>query len=83
MSSLNFWFEHTIDAYLEACARGADWREAVAAAEKRQGDRPRRVLTQAALKSEKGIRLSRQHIARKVGNETFPPPFKFAESRSP
>ena len=29
-SVLNLWFEDVIDAYLEACAAGQDWREAVA-----------------------------------------------------
>jgi len=24
--STNYWFEHTIDAYLRACAEGRDWR---------------------------------------------------------
>ena len=80
MSSLNFWFDHIIDAYLEACAKGENWQAACAEAEKRQGDRPRRVLTQRALKTEKGIDYTRQHITRIVEAKAFPPPFKLAET---
>jgi hypothetical protein len=25
--AVNFWFEHIIDAYLEACAEGGDWSQ--------------------------------------------------------
>lgn len=77
--SLNFWFNHIIDAYLEACARGADWHEAVADAERGIGNRPRVVLTQKDLKTKKGLTFSRQHIRRKIDDGTFPPPFKLAE----
>jgi hypothetical protein len=77
---LNFWFDHIIDAYLEACAKGEDWREACATAEQKHGDRPRRVLTHQKLKSEKGIDYSRQHIARKIDSGGFPPPFKLADN---
>jgi hypothetical protein len=75
--SWNFWFEHTIDAYLEACARGDDWRKACAAAEANTA-KPRRVLTQKSLKA-KGLSYSRQHLARKVAAGTFPAPFKLPE----
>jgi hypothetical protein len=79
MSTINFWFAHVIDAYLEACAKGEDWRKAVAAAEQKIGDKPRTVLTQKDLKVIKGIGYSRQHVRRKVDDGTFPPPFKLAE----
>jgi hypothetical protein len=71
----NLWFEHQIDAYLRACAEGRDWRPAVAEAETAIGDAPRRILTQRDLQ-QKGVHFSRQHIARKVGDGTFPPPFQ-------
>jgi hypothetical protein len=35
--ALNLWFEHVIDAYLQARAEGRDWREACAAAEPAPG----------------------------------------------
>jgi predicted DNA-binding transcriptional regulator AlpA len=76
--SLNFWFEHTIDAYLTAAAKGTDWRKACAAAEQATANVPRRVLTQKDLK-QKGLKFSRQHIARKIANGTFPAPFKLPE----
>jgi hypothetical protein len=79
VSGLNFWFAHIIDAYLKACATGADWHEAVVAAEEEHGDRPRSVLTTKDLKTKKGIGLSRQHIKRKVDGGTFSAPFKLAE----
>ena len=50
MSSINFWFEDEIDAYLLACARGVDWRGACAAAQANASG-PRRVLTQKGLKA--------------------------------
>jgi hypothetical protein len=74
--ALNFWFEHVIEAYLQACASGHDWREAVAEAE--QATSPRRVLTRKALQA-KGIAYSRQHLTRKVANGTFPPPFQLPD----
>lgn len=76
--STNFWFEHHIDAYLMACAEGRDWTEAVAAAERAHGDKPRRVLTQKDLRPLKGVRFSRQHLAKKVARGLFPPPFQMA-----
>jgi hypothetical protein len=79
--STNFWFEHTLDAYLQACAEGRDWREAVAEAERTIGDAPRRVLTQKAFKA-KGLTYSRQHIDRKVREKTFPPPFQLPDNIS-
>lgn len=79
MSSLNFWFDHVINAYLAACAKGEDWHQAVADAEQQYGDKPRTVLTQKDLKDRKGIAYTRQHIERKVKDGTFPPPFKLAE----
>jgi len=75
MSSLNFWFDHIINAYLDACAKGKDWQEAVAAAERDHGNKPRVVLTQKELKVRKGITYSRQHIKRRVKGGTFPAPF--------
>jgi hypothetical protein len=71
---LNLWFEHAIDAYLEALADGRDWQAAVAEAERRPG--PRSVLTQRDLKLKKGIPYCRQHIGRKVRAGAFPAPFK-------
>jgi hypothetical protein len=79
MSTINFWFDHVIDAYLDACAKGEDWRPAVAAAERQHGAKPRTALTQKDLKTRKGIPYSRQHVMRKVDDGTFPPPFKLAE----
>jgi hypothetical protein len=79
--SINFWFEHTLDAYLRACAENRDWREAVEEAERNIGNTPRRVLTQRAFRS-KGITYSRQHIDRKVREKTFPPPFQLPNNIS-
>ena len=78
--SVNLWFEHTIDAYLLACAQGRDWREAIAEADKAAG--ARRVLTQKGLKS-KGVPYSRQHINRKVQAGPFPAPFKLPDALGP
>jgi hypothetical protein len=75
--SINFWFEHILDAYLAAAAHGRDWQSACAEAEKTNKG-PRRVLTSADLRS-KGIPYSRQHIARKVAARTFPAPFKLPD----
>jgi hypothetical protein len=72
--SVNYWFEHILDAYLTAVAQGRDWRAACAEAE-RTNKGPVRVLTQADLPS-KGIHYSRQHIRRKIDDGTFPAPFK-------
>jgi hypothetical protein len=77
--SVNFWFEHVIDAYLTAVAQGRDWRSACAEAE-RTNKGPVRVLTQADFLPAKGIRYSRQHIARKVADKTFPAPFKLPDA---
>ena len=76
--SVNFWFEHVVDAYLEACARGLDWREAVAEAERNIGDKPRRVLTQKAFEA-KGIHYSRQHVTKRVREGVFPRPFQLPD----
>jgi hypothetical protein len=78
MSSINFWFEDVIDAYLEACAEGVDWRDACAAAQANARG-PRRVLTQKGLKA-KGLSYSRQHTRRMINGGTFPPPFRLPES---
>jgi hypothetical protein len=72
--STNFWFEHIIDAYLDACARGEDWKQVCAAAQVNPKT-PRRVLNQKTLK-EKGISYSRQHLARKIAAGAFPAPFQ-------
>jgi hypothetical protein len=74
--ALNLWFEHVIDAYLTACAEGRDWREACAAAEQSAGNAPRKVLTAKDLKVKKGLRYSRQHLAKKVKGGGFPKPFQ-------
>jgi predicted anti-sigma-YlaC factor YlaD len=81
--AINLWFEHVIDAFLEACAAGRDWRAAVAEAERRvtAENRPRRVLTQAELRTRKGLRYSRQHLARRVIAGTMPPPFQLPDSK--
>lgn len=76
--SLNFWFEDVIDAFLDACARGEDWRPACAAAQA-NAKKPRRVLTRKDLKT-RGIRYSRQHLARRVAAGTFPAPFQLPEN---
>lgn len=81
MSSINFWLEAVIDAYLQACARGEDWRAACAAAEA-NATKPWRVLTQKDLKHKKGLSYSRQHITRRVNDGTFPRPFQLPESTS-
>ena len=72
--ALNLWFEHVIDAYLQARAEGRDWREACASAERVPG--PRRVLTQQDLKTKKGLTYTRQHLAKKVKGGAFPQPFQ-------
>ena len=71
----NFWFEHIIDAYLRACAAGADWKAACAEAE-RTHTGPVRVLTSEDLATQKGICFSRQHRNERVRGGTFPPPFQ-------
>jgi hypothetical protein len=77
--SVNFWFEHIIDAYLKAVADGHDWREACADAEKANKGRPVRVLTQKNLRAQKGITYTRQHLARRVAAKTFPAPFNLPD----
>ena len=74
--AINLWFEHTVDAYLRACAEGRDWRLECAAAEQAIGNQPRRVLTQHDLRARKGIAYSRQHLAKKVKGGGFPKPFQ-------
>src|SRR5215471_15951022 len=64
-----FWFEHTIDAYLRACAAGMDWKAACAEAE-RTYTGPVRVLTSEDLVTIKGIRFSRQHRDKKIRGGT-------------
>ena len=78
--SINFWYEHVIDAYLDACARGEDWRAACAAAQA-NSNTPRRVITQKGLKA-KGITYSRQHIRRKIDAGAFPAPFQLPDGGS-
>jgi hypothetical protein len=80
---VNFWFEHHIDAYLQACAEGRDWKEAVAEAERAIGDAPRRVLTRKALETTKGIDFSRQYLRQKVRDGDFPPPFQTPSTPKP
>jgi hypothetical protein len=71
--SVNFWFEHVIDAYLDAVAKGEDWRLAVNAAQASKG--PRRLLTQKDLKA-KGVKYSRQHLTKLLRKRVFPQPFQ-------
>jgi hypothetical protein len=78
--ALNFWFEHIIDAYLQACAENRDWRQACAAIPPPD---ERRVLTQRDLKQKKGITYSRQHVSRKVRDGTFPQPFQLPDRFPP
>ena len=74
--AINLWFEHVIDAYLQACADERDWREACAVAVQAVGNTPRRVLTQKDLKTKKGLRYSRQHLTKKIRGGAFPRPFR-------
>ena len=76
--SVNFWFEHIIDAYLIAAAQGRDWRAACAEAEQTNKDRAVRVLTHKDLRA-KGLKYSRQHIGRRVAAKTFPAPFNLPD----
>ena len=80
--AFNFWFEYIIDAYLQACAEGRDWKEAVAEAERGIGNAPRRVLTQEALKN-KGVTFSRQYLNKKVRDGDFPAPFQTPSTPKP
>ena len=73
--AINLWFEHVIDAYLQACADERDWREACAVAVQAVGNTPRRVLTQKDLKTKKGLRYSRRHRRRKFAVALSPAPF--------
>jgi len=73
--AVNFWFEHVIDTFLEAVAAGRSGAEACAAAENVECREPRRLLTQKDLKA-KGLRYSRQHVAKRVRGGTFPRPFQ-------
>jgi hypothetical protein len=68
----NFWFRHTIEAFLKARAEGRDWRAAVAAAEMAADNVT--VLTHKDLRSA-GVPYSRQHLGRLVRGGRFPPPF--------
>ena len=79
----NFWWEHVVDAYLQACAEGRDWKEAVAKAEREIGNSPRRVLTSKALKEEKGITFCRQYLNKKVRDQDFPAPFQTPSTPKP
>ena len=74
--SVNYWFEHVIDRFLQACAEGRSAQEAVAEAEAAPRPTELRVLTQPDLRPRKGIRYSRQHLARLVDAEIFPRPFQ-------
>jgi hypothetical protein len=71
----NYWLEHVVDAYLRACAAGADWKIACAEAE-RTHTGPVRALTREDLATVKGVQFSRQHVDRKVRDGMFPPPFQ-------
>ena len=73
--ALNFWFEHTVDAFLKACATGTDWKAACSEAE-RTHTGPVRVLSREDLATVKGIRFSRQHLDKKVRDGMFPRPFQ-------
>ena len=68
--SRNLWLEFVIDAYLQACADGRDWKAAVAEAE-HAGDIPLRVLTREDLKEKKGIPYSRQSSRKKFASARF------------
>jgi hypothetical protein len=72
----NLWIEAVVDAYLLALAHGRDWRAAVVEAERVNAETPLRVLTREDLKEKKGIPFSRQHLARRVREGTFPRPFQ-------
>jgi hypothetical protein len=74
--SRNLWLEAVVDAYLLALADGRDWKAAVAEAEHASSDTPVRVLTREDLKEKKGIPFSRQHLARRMRERTFPRPFQ-------
>ena len=77
--SVNLWFEHVVDAYLQACAEGRNWREAIAAAEQAVGNVPRRVLTIKGLRA-KGLTYSRSQVNRKVRDGYFPAPFQLPDA---
>jgi hypothetical protein len=83
--AVNLWFEHVIDAYLQACASGCDWREAVAEADKAIAiaNGPRRVLTQKDLRPIKGIQYCRQRLSTKVKDGSFPSPFQLPSIPAP
>jgi predicted anti-sigma-YlaC factor YlaD len=72
----NLWLEFVVDAYLQACADGRNWEEAVAEAERAIGNAPRRVLTREDLQTKKGIPYCRQYLSKKVREGTFPRPFQ-------
>jgi hypothetical protein len=72
--SINYWFNHTIDCFLEACAEGRSAQEAVTAAEAATATGELRVLTQPDLRA-KGIKYSRQHLTRLIDAGLFPRPF--------
>jgi hypothetical protein len=69
VSRLNFWWETAI-----ACARGEDWRPAVADAERAAQEKPARVLTRRGLR-DRGITYTRQHLHERVQKGAFPKPF--------
>jgi hypothetical protein len=71
---VNFWFENVVDAYLDAVAKGEDWRPAVN--EALTSKEPRRLLTQKDLRA-KGVKYSRQHLTKLLRKRTFPQPFQF------
>jgi hypothetical protein len=81
---VNLWFEDIVDAYLQACADGTDWKTACteADAKAKANGTPRRVLTQKELQA-KGIVYSRQHIAKLLKRRVFPQPFQLPPEGRP
>ena len=75
MSSVNFWLESVVDAYILACAQGHDRRAAVAEAERAAGCGSQRILTRKDL-AARGLRFSRQHLHRRIKEGTFPAGFQ-------
>jgi hypothetical protein len=73
--AINLWLEPVIDAYLRAAASRQDWRAACAvAAEQAVAGGSLRVVSREGLKA-KGLKLSRQHLHRKIRAGAFPKPF--------
>src|SRR5262249_54986468 len=80
--SVNFWFEHIIDAYLKAVAQGGDWRSACADAEQATKNQPVRVLTHKGRRA-KATNYARQPTAGGVAGKTFPKPFNLPDKNCP